>query len=86
MAERIHTFSSHVTGPGGERYRVHAEGARHELGTWDGWLVYEPGGRGGPALRTGCETTQPDRGALLYWVGGLEPVYLDGGLARARAG
>jgi hypothetical protein len=30
------------------------------------------------------ETTQPDRAALEYWASGIEPIYLDGALARAR--
>jgi len=51
-------------------------------------------GRGGlsfsrriPAtLRTDQETSQPNRGALEYWADGLEPVYLQGALARAGGG
>ena len=43
-----------------------------------------PPGSGRP-LRTGQETSQPNRWALDYWAGGLEPVYLEGALTRARA-
>jgi hypothetical protein len=39
-------------------------------------------------LTTGRETVQSSEDALGYWARGLEPVYLDGALARAidRAG
>ena len=82
MDERIHTFSESITGPDGVRYRVHAYGALNDLGTWNGWLVFEPEG-GGRALRTDRETTQPERDDLEYWASGLEPIYLDGALGRA---
>ena len=38
-----------------------------------------------PRLRTGQETSQPNRDALAYWASGLEDVYLEGALARATA-
>jgi hypothetical protein len=51
-----------------------------------GWLEFVPtSASGGPVLRTGQETSQPDREAVEYWAGGLEPVYLEGALGRARA-
>jgi hypothetical protein len=84
MGERIHTYRSAILGADGVRYRVHAEGARTPLGTWHGWLVFEPEGAAAPRLRTDRETTQPNREHLVYWAGGLEPIYLDGALTRAR--
>jgi hypothetical protein len=52
-------------------------------GTWAGWLEFVA--VGAPiVLRTGTETTQSDRAALVYWAGGLEPTYLEGAFARAR--
>ena len=39
-----------------------------------------------PILRTGRETTQPDRRALEYWASGLEPLYFEGAFERARGG
>ena len=42
-----------------------------------------PADTGGPALRTGRETTQPNRDAVANWASGLEPVYLEGAFARA---
>jgi hypothetical protein len=35
-------------------------------------------------LHTDRETSQPNRAALEYWADGLEPVYLEGALARAQ--
>jgi len=37
-----------------------------------------------PVLRTEQETSQPNRAAIEYWADGLEPIYLDGALARAQ--
>lgn len=83
MTERLHTYSESITDAAGASYRVHAHGAQNEQGTWNGWLVYEPEA-GGASLRTDRETTQPDREDLEYWASGLEAVYLDGALTRAR--
>ena len=89
MAELIHTHSARVPGPHGSVYeaRIYAEPERG--GTWKGWLefrrisgdskVAEPS-----VLRTDRETTQPNRDAVDYWAGGLQPVYLEGALGRAR--
>lgn len=89
MAELIHTHSARVRGPGGVAYeaRVYAEPERG--GTWKGWLEFHPlpaqaGGAARGVLRTDRETTQPSRDAVDYWAGGLEPVYLEGALARAH--
>lgn len=84
MAEQIHSFPTLVTDAWGVRYRVRVEGERNRLGTWDGWLVFEPEFGAGPTLRTGRETTQPDREDLVYWATGLEPVYFEGAIGRAR--
>ena len=82
MEEHIRTFAKALVTRDGLRYIAHAHGARTSGGTWHGWLVFEPQG-GGPTLRTERETTQPERGHLVYWATGLEPVYLEGALARA---
>lgn len=83
MAERIHSYSNAVVDSQGVRYRAHAHGERNDLGTWDGWLVFEPAVAGGTVLRTDRETTQPEREDLDYWASGLEPVYLEGAFGRA---
>ena len=63
-------------------YAVHVCGQERADGTWEGWLEFQPSGTG-PILSTGPETSQPNRAALEYWADGLEPVYLEGALARA---
>jgi hypothetical protein len=83
MPEHIHTLSTPVRGGVGTTYEAHVLGERRSDGTWSGWLEFRPVGQSGRPLRTGQETTQPDRSALDYWAGGLEPVYLEGALARA---
>ena len=35
-------------------------------------------------LRTDQGTSQPNRAAIEYWADGLEPIYLEGALARAQ--
>jgi hypothetical protein len=67
----------------GDVFSVLAWGARREGATvWEGWLTFFASD--GTALRTGRETVQPSVNALVYWAGGLRPVYLEGALARAR--
>jgi len=87
MPEFIHEHSVVVTSNDGMRYRARVYGERRREGTWSGWIEFVPadGGRASAApLRTGQETSQPDRKAVEYWAGGLEPVYLEGALTRAR--
>lgn len=68
----------------GISYTVMACGEMTAGGTWEGWLEFHPADKGKPTLRTGRETTQPDRAALEYWASGLEPLYFEGAFARAR--
>jgi hypothetical protein len=49
---------------------------------WEGWLEFQPLD-GGLPRRTGRETTQPNRDALIYWASGLEPIYFEGAFERA---
>ena len=83
--EHIHTHSRHVRSADGTEYEARVCGARRGDGTWAGWLEFRPVTGAGATLRTGQETSQPDRGALDYWAGGLEPVFLEGALVRALA-
>lgn len=83
MSEQIHTFTKPVLDSRGESYRVHVRGEENDLGSWYGWLEFEPMAGGGQVLRTDRETTQPEREDLEYWASGLEPVYLEGALGRA---
>ncbi len=82
MEEHIHTHSARIRRDGIE-YEARVHGAARADGTWAGWLEFHPVRGSGPVLRTGQETSQPNRHALDYWAGGLEPVYLDGALDRA---
>ena len=83
MAEHIHTHSARVRAGDGSRWEARVMGARRGDGTWAGWLEFRSLDEPGRIARTGQETSQPDRRALVYWAGGLEPVYLDGALKRA---
>jgi hypothetical protein len=85
MAKLVHTLSTHVRSAKGEEYVARIYGREERPGgTWLGWLEFHPVTSGGRVLRTGTETSQPDYEALDYWAGGLEPVYLEGALERAR--
>ena len=67
---------------GGTTYRVRAVATPRADGTWEGSLEFVPVS-GGPAVRTGRESSQPNRDAVAYWASGIEPVYLAGALERA---
>jgi hypothetical protein len=58
-------------------------GGSRQDGTWSGWIEFVPTDTARGRLRTDQETSQPDRRAVEYWAGGLEPVYLEGALGRA---
>ena len=64
-------------------YAVWVCGAERPDQTWEGWLEFHPTSVNQPVLRTDQETSQPDQSALKYWADGLEPIYLEGALARA---
>ena len=57
-------------------------GAPNASGLWEGWIEFIPS-NGGPALRSGRETTQPNKTDAEYWASGLTTIYLEGALARA---
>ena len=68
---------------GNSAYVVRICGEERPDGTWRGWLEFHSADVPKPALLTEQETSQPNRTALEYWADGLEPVYLEGALARA---
>jgi hypothetical protein len=89
MPDLIHTHSARVRGPGGVLYEAHIFGEPERGGTWKGWIEFKAvtaptGGGGARTLKTDRETTQPNRNALDYWAGGLQPLYLEGAIGRAR--
>ncbi len=49
-------------------------------------IEFHPTDSSHPILTTDRETSQPNRKALEYWADGLEPIYLEGALARAQGG
>ena len=53
-------------------------------GTWEAWLEFHSTDATQPILRTDQETSQPSSTAIDYWAQGLEPIYLEGALARAQ--
>ncbi|HEV8436673.1 MAG TPA: hypothetical protein VGT40_01110 [Methylomirabilota bacterium] len=84
MAELIHEHSTTVKDDDGAIYGAEIWAEQRLDGTWEGWLEFRPADDGGEVLRTQRETSQPSRAAVEYWATGLEPIYLDGALARAR--
>ena len=83
MAELIGELPGELVDGGGRRYRVRVLGEPATGRLWRGWLEFASlDGR--ELLRTEVETTQPDRGALASWAGGLDDVYCQGALDRAR--
>lgn len=66
----------------GQSYLVRAYGEQKRH-VWLGWLEFHPFDDTLPKLRTGEETSQPDRAALAYWASGLERIYFDGAITRA---
>jgi hypothetical protein len=80
-AELIHSFTATVTDERGRPWSARGYGRPHG-NVWLGWIVFA--NDDGEMVETETETSQPDRGALEYWATGIEPIYLDGALARAR--
>ena len=81
MGEVLVRFSDLVRGGDGREYQPQACGMAGPDGLWEGWIEFLATTG---AARTERETSQPNRAALEYWAGGLEPVYFDGALKRAR--
>jgi hypothetical protein len=57
-------------------------GACRADGLWEAWIEFRAL-TDEPVRATSRETTQPNRAAVEYWAGGLEPVYFEGAFARA---
>lgn len=84
MSEVIQQYTPQFHDENGVAYVVTAYGEPIAGGTWEGWLEFHPIDKTSPVMRTGRETTQPNRSALEYWASGLEPLYFEGAFARAR--
>jgi hypothetical protein len=82
VAEVLVEFTDPIMSADGKSYIARAVGSEMPDGMWQGWLEFLPMGDGEP-IRSGRETTQPNRTDTLYWATGLTPVYLEGALHRA---
>lgn len=82
MTDYVHEFTRTVPRRLGGEYRIRAA-AEPRGNIWIGWLEFYSA-QDGSILRTDEETSQPTRGDVVYWASGLDPVYLEGALQRAR--
>lgn len=82
MAEVLTEYDTTIRDKPGREYVARACGRRCEDGHWEGWLEFVPLDRG-VVVRSGRETTQPNRTDTAYWATGLTRVYLEGALGRA---
>jgi hypothetical protein len=82
VAEVLVEFTDVVASPEGKSYTARACGSEMPDSGWQGWLEFLPIGDGEP-IRSGRETTQPNRVDTVYWATGLTPIYLEGALRRA---
>ena len=83
MAEVFVEFAEPVVAKDGATYMARACGGEIDNGMWQGWLEFLPL-ESGEAVRSGRETTQPNRQDTEYWATGLTPIYLEGALDRAQ--
>ena len=83
MAEVFVTFNDRISAADGTAFLARACGRERKDGLWEGWIEFESTD-GSEVLRSGRETTQPNRTDAAYWATGLTPVYLEGALERAR--
>lgn len=82
MAEVLVEYTDVVITAGTTSYTARACGAPTDNGHWHGWLEFI-NTENGQAIRSGRETTQPNRTDTVYWATGLTAVYLEGALQRA---
>jgi hypothetical protein len=82
MAETLLVYQKPVVASDGTSYEARACGAPMSGTTWEGWIEFVALD-GGEPLRSGRETTQPNRAGVEYWATGLTQVYLEGALRRA---
>ena len=80
MAEVLVRYTAVVRDGDGKFWIPQACGGVAKDGLWEGWIEFVSDDR---AIRTGRETEQPNRDAIMYWAQGLTSAYLEGALARA---
>ena len=76
-------ISTRVKGEDGTTYIVRVYAEERTDGTWAGLIEFHPTDQRKPVLRSGQETSQPNRIAIEYWTLGLEQIYF--GRPRSRA-
>jgi hypothetical protein len=81
VAEVLVEFETPVVAEDGRTFTARACGDEMPDGRWQGWIEFVPGT--GEPVRSGRETTQPNRQDTIYWATGLTPVFLEGSLHRA---
>lgn len=84
MAVLLQEYTTEIVAADGTIYTILSYGEERADGTWSGWLEFEPADPLLPTLRTGQETSQPNRTSIEYWATGLEPVYFEGAFQRAE--
>jgi hypothetical protein len=82
VAEVLVQFTDVIQDEEGRGYTARVCGDEMPGKRWQGWIEFLPAD-GGEAIRSGRETTQPNRTAVEYWATGLTAVYLEGALKRA---
>jgi hypothetical protein len=80
VAEVLLEFGEPVLAGDGRSYMARACGGEMPDGMWQGWIEFTP--TDGEPVRSGRETTQPNRQDTIYWATGLTPIFLEGCLAR----
>jgi hypothetical protein len=80
VAEVLVDFTEPVRIADGKTYTARACGSEMSDGMWQGWIEFAP--IDGEPIRSGRETTQPNRQDTIYWATGLTPIFLEGCLAR----
>lgn len=83
MSELIYEHPAKIADHG-TTYTACVCGDQRPDGTWQAWLEFQPQNSRKPVLCTDQETSQPNRMTIEYWALGLEPLYLEGALARAQ--
>jgi hypothetical protein len=83
--EYVHQYRTQIVRSDGTRYVARVYTDREPAGNvWEAWLVFFPVAGGAP-VASDRETTQSKREDVDYWASGIEPIYLEGALARALA-
>ena len=80
MSEVLVRYTATVRGDDGEEFIPQVCGGVADDGLWEAWIEFVSPTR---SVRTGRETEQPNRDALMYWAQGLTATYLEGALVRA---